>query len=112
MDPLSISAGAISILATVANVKQYLDARDAARTQREAQRTALVGNYGPTVGVAVSLLFGNTASQYLRIQRSVLKGQDEDAVQFRQAVTNECNMTAIAVSIFSPTYDIPRSTST
>ena len=61
----------------------------------------LQDNYGPRAGVALYFLFRSTATQYLRVQRSVLNGKDEDAVQFRQAVTNECNMTAIAVSVFS-----------
>ena len=73
---------------------------------------ALVSNYGPIIGLAVSFFLGNTASQYFRIQRSVLKGKDEDAVQFREAVTNECNMTAIAVSNFLLAFDIPRSVPT
>ena len=90
---------------------RFLDASKAARTQRSAQKDALVGNYGHAVGVPVSLLLGNTATQYLRIQRSVLNGNDEDAVEFRQAVTDECNMTAIAVRTSLPTFDIPRSVS-
>ena len=104
MDSLSVVSWSIYVISVVVKAKQYLEARNAARTQREAQRAALVGNYGSIIGVAVSSVFGNTASQYFRIQRSVLKGKDDDAVQFRQAVTDECNMTAIAVSNFPPDF--------
>ena len=72
---------------------------DAARTQRSAQKKALVENYGPAIGLPVFFFLGNTATQYLRIQRTVLNGKDQDAVEFRQAVTYECNMTAIAVRL-------------
>lgn len=81
---------------------RVVEASRLARTQRSAEKEALVSNYGHAVGVPVSLLLGNTATQYLRIQRSVLNGEDENAVDFRQAVTNECNMTAIAVRVPLP----------
>ena len=112
MDSLSITLGVISVLSTIVKVKLWFEASEAARIQREAQRVALVGNYGPIIGWAVSFFLGNTASQYFRIQTSVLKGKDEDAVQFREAVTNECNMTAIAVSHFLLASDVPRSVPT
>ena len=110
MDTLAL----VSVLGLAAPVihftsigERLLETSNAATTQRTAQKKALVNNYGAVVGVPVSLLFGNTATQYLRIQRSVLNGKDEDAVQFRQAVTNECNMTAIAVILSSQLLILP-----
>ena len=95
MHPLSTAAALLSILPLASRVigKQFLEATG-----------VLIDNYGPRAGVALAFYFGSTAPQYLRIQRSVLNGKDEDAVQFRQAVVNECNMTAIAVSTFLSTF--------
>ena len=109
MDPFSIAVSLLSIIdvtfysfRVISRVirKQFLEARE-----------VLVDNYGPRVGVALAFLLGSTATQYLRIQRSVLNGKDEDAVQFRQAVINECNMTAITVSTFLSISDMPCSVS-
>ena len=94
MEPLSVAAASIAFISLISA---------AARTQRDAQRKALVDNYGFAVGLSVHFFLRNTAMQYLRIQRSVLNGEDQDAVDFRQAVTYECNMTAIAVRI-SPNF--------
>ena len=70
----------------------------AARTQQNAQKDLLVRNYGWRLGVAVSLLLGDTAMHYYRIDTCILNGNDKDAIAFRKAITDECNMTAIAVS--------------
>lgn len=112
MEPLSL----VSLLGLAAPALQYMsvglrfrEISNTARTQRSAEKEALVRNYGHAVGVPVALLLGNTATQYLRIQRSVLNGKDENAVEFRQAVTDECNMTAIAVRVSTLTFSIPRS---
>ena len=110
MEPIPL----VSLLGLAAPALQYmsvglrfLELSKTARTQRSAEKEALVRNYGNAVGVPVALLLGNTATQYLRIQRSVLNGKDENAVEFRQAVTDECNMTAIAVRVSNPSLDIP-----
>ena len=102
MDPLSTAAALLSIVSLASRVigKQFLEATE-----------VLIDNYGPIAGVALAFYFGSTAPQYLRIQRSVLNGKDEDAVQFRQAVVNECNMTAIAVSTFLSTFVVTCSVS-
>ena len=109
MEPVSL----VSLLGLATPALQFMsiglrvvEASKLARTQRSAEKEALVSNYGHAVGVPVSLLLGNTATQYLRIQRGVLNGDDENAVDFRQAVTNECNMTAIAVRVPLSTLDI------
>lgn len=102
MDPLSTAAALISTVSLASRVigKQFLEATE-----------VLIDNYGPRVGVALAFYFGSTAPQYLRIQKSVLNGKDEGAVQFRQAVVNECNMTAIAVSTFLPNFVVTCSVS-
>ena len=53
--------------------------------------------YGPFVALLVSTFLSDTAKQYERVERVVLQGKPEDALAFRQAVTDECNMTAVAV---------------
>ena len=53
--------------------------------------------YGPFIALLVSTFLPDTAKQYERVERVILQGKPEDALAFRQAVTDECNMTAVAV---------------
>ena len=62
-------------------------------------RNTISQSYGPTAGFLISILFRSTASEYERLQRVVLRGSDEETLRFRAAVTNECNMTAVAVRV-------------
>ena len=55
--------------------------------------------YEPTAGLLISICFRSNASEYERLQRVVLRGSDEETLRFRAAVTNECNMTAVAVRV-------------
>lgn len=55
-------------------------------------------SYGYFVALLISTLSPSTATQYERIENLILGGEDENALAFRQAVTDECNMTAVAVS--------------
>ena len=58
--------------------------------------------YGPFVASLVAIFLPDTAKQYERVERVVLHGKPEDALAFRQAVTDECNMTAVAVGRSPP----------
>ena len=62
-------------------------------------RFTISQSYGPTAGFFISICFRSTASEYERLQRVVLPGSDEETLRFRDAVTNECNMTAVAVRL-------------
>ena len=85
MDPLSA-------LASVIGVYQIFES--IVKTQ-----TATLGHtYGRRAAFLMSIGFRNTVDEYERVERVVLKGGDEEALAFRQSVTDECNMTAIAVS--------------
>ena len=46
----------------------------------------------------VSKLFRYTADEFERVERVVLRGGDEEALAFRRSVTDECKLTAVAVS--------------
>ena len=60
-------------------------------------------NYGSNIATLVVFFLGDVASSYERIGIEVLNGPTENAISFRQAVTDECNMTAIAVrALFTP----------
>ena len=61
------------------------------------QKSRIANNYGPFIGTVVTVILRGTATQYERIEKAILYGGDEEALAFRQAVTNECNMTAVAV---------------
>lgn len=84
MDPLSVTA---SVLVTV----------DIAIRIANKQRNTLTKNYGWAIGIPVSLILPDTANRYERIEKDVLNRDDEEALAFRQSITDECNMTAVAV---------------
>ena len=62
----------------------------------------LIQSYGPTIGLTVGLFARSTAAEHSRIRKVVLHGDDETVMSFRQSVTDECNMTAVAVSNHLP----------
>ena len=62
--------------------------------------------YGTTLGWIITIFFGKTATEYERISQVVLRGTDEEALRFRGAVTSECNMTAVAVSVSTFTVSV------
>ena len=64
---------------------------------RGHEKTVLFESYGVIAGSIIGELFPRTAVEYERIQRVLLRGSDEEVLRFRDSVTNECNMTAIAV---------------
>ena len=88
-DALAIAAGVAAILSTLTVVNGVLF--------REEFR-ALSKTYGYQVASVISLLYRNTASEYARIEKVVLQGDDQEALLFRSSVATECNMTAVAVS--------------
>ena len=63
------------------------------------QYLLLSKNYGFVIAFFVSACLPDTASQYERIQNEILRGSKENAMTFRQTVTDECNMTAVAVRL-------------
>ena len=87
-DPLSITSSIISLLQLIAQGFKYA---------LDIQYDSLSRCYGPFVALLVSTFLPDTAKQYERVERVVLQGKPEDALAFRQAVTDECNMTAVAV---------------
>ena len=88
MDPLSITASVIAVLQATGDVLKYL---------YDIRYDSLSRCYGPFVALLVSTFLPDTAKQYERVKRVILQGKPEDALAFRQAVTDECNMTAVAV---------------
>ena len=86
MDPVSVVATALSIIDYIFQIQAY-------------NRNTLSQSYGPTAGFLISICFRSAASEYERLQRVVLRGSDEETLRFRAAVTNECNMTAVAVCL-------------
>lgn len=61
------------------------------------QYSSLKRSYGRTTALLVTALLRDTATQYERVESVILPGEDDDVLAFRQAVTDECNMTAVAV---------------
>ena len=45
------------------------------------------------------MVWPNVSERYEQINDHILHGPDDRAVAFRQAVTDECNMTAVAVRV-------------
>lgn len=99
MDPIStvsIVANIIAIFDKSSNL--YRGTRQLASRQ---QLQLLARNHGPLVAYIVAWLSPRTAQQYESIHLHILRGSNQEAMNFRQAITNECNMTAIAVSLAS-----------
>ena len=55
--------------------------------------------YGRNVALVLSVVYRSTASEYARIEQVVLRGDDNEALLFRDSVAAESNMTAVAVSV-------------
>ena len=67
------------------------------------QQGRLAKNYGSFIAVFVSTLRPEVASQYKRLELDILRGSDQNALIFRQSITEECNITAVVVSPFPST---------
>ena len=76
-----------------------LNAAEALSISLPRQFLLLGKNYGFVIAFFVSACLPDTASQYERIQNEILRGPKENAMTFRQTVTDECNMTAVAVRL-------------
>ena len=74
----------------------------ASQTVLGLQYASLRRYYGPFVASLVSTFLPDTAKRYERVERVLLQGKDGDALAFRQAVTDECNMTTVAVGRSPP----------
>lgn len=61
------------------------------------QYSPLKRSYGRTTALLVTAFLRDTATQYERVESVILPGEHDDVLAFRQAVTDECNMTAVAV---------------
>ena len=99
MDPLSITANVIGIIQAPVSLSRALQTRYheaiAERTEREV--SLLARNYGEKMASVITLLSPQTARQYEILDTNVLNGGDEEIRVFRQTITDESNMTAIAV---------------
>ena len=89
-------ADPISIVSFVAS---GLELYDHVFRLQEYHRDIIPQVYGPKAGFLIFTFFRSTASEYRRLQRIVLWGGDEETLRFRDSVINECNMTAVAVSL-------------
>ena len=91
-DPLSVVGSIVGILSLTTQISWKF---------RAYERATISQSYGGTTGLLMTTFFGGTASEYERLQRVILRGSDDEALRFRDSVINECNMTAIAVSVLS-----------
>ena len=88
-DPLSVVGGVVSVVSLALQVLSYV---------KSFEKVAISRTYGRPLGWLIITFFGNTATEYERIERVVLGGSDEEALRFRDSVITECNMTAVTVS--------------
>lgn len=108
MDPLRIAANIIAALQAIAKITDVTSrvlGRGAFRRYRLLYR-----NYGFIIAILLSITFPGTASRYERIENDILNGPAENAGTFRQAITDECNMTAVAVRPYSSRLGSPSPT--
>ncbi|KAL8670013.1 MAG: hypothetical protein Q9168_005429 [Polycauliona sp. 1 TL-2023] len=66
-----------------------------------SQQPLLVQRLGRPLGTFVSVCLRDTANRYVRIENEVLNGNEKEVLAFKQSVTDECNMTAIAGAIIA-----------
>ena len=92
MDALKFAGMAVGITSSVIQALEIFG-RDARR-----QASLLRRSYPVIPASLIVFVFPDSASRFERIERDVLNGPEENALTFRQAITDECNMTAIAVS--------------
>lgn len=97
-DPSGITARLLSIVR--ASYPRYSEILQLASRQ---QYKLIARNYGPFLAFVVARYLPETARQYESIHYDILRGSKEEAMSFRQAVTDECSMTAVAVSHTSRT---------
>lgn len=95
MNPLSIAASAVTFLSVSNSTRKIY--YDLWRETKEAESSLLGKNYGWQVATLITTCFPETATQYEQIDAKVLHGGDEETLAFRQAITDESNMTAVAV---------------
>lgn len=86
----------LSVVSTIAGLLSL--ATEILLKLRAYERSTLSQSYGGTAGFVISTFFWSTASEYERLQRVVVQGNDDEALRFRASVIKECNMTAVAVS--------------
>lgn len=99
-DPSGITARLLSILRASYSYNSYNEILQLASRQ---QLELIARNYGPFLSTTVATHLPETARQYESIHYDILRGSKEEAMSFRQAVTDECSMTAVAVSHTSRT---------
>lgn len=88
----------MEVIGVIASTIPLISAAASVRKQLVGYRYKLLSrDYGTLVASFVSAFFPDTAEYHDRVQRLILNGNEEDTVAFRQAVTDECNMTAVAV---------------
>lgn len=97
MDPLSISASVIAFVQLSKSIATLTAVALGVNLPR--QYLLLSKNYGFVIAFFVSTYLPDTAGQYERIQNEILHGPAENTMIFRQTVTDECNMTAVAVRL-------------
>lgn len=64
---------------------------------RDVGYSSLQRSYGPLAAILFLYLPFDIAAQHGRVERILIEDNDEHTLGLRQAVTDECNMTAIAV---------------
>lgn len=92
MDPLTVASLVVQLVTLSTEVWLYA---------KRGEKAAISRTYGTTLGWFIVTFSGDTAAEYERIQRVVLRGKDEETLRFRDSVMTECNMTAVAGAIIA-----------
>lgn len=92
MDPFNFASLIYSYLASRAAFKAYFNSSfdHQARLRR---------SYGKVTSVVVTTISPDTAIRYARLEQDVLRGSAQNVLTFRQSVTDDCNITAVIVSV-------------
>ena len=61
------------------------------------QYSTLRRNHSFGIALFINAFLPSSATQFERVEKVILNGDDDDALAFKQAVTDECSMNAVAV---------------
>lgn len=90
-NPLGIPADVITLLKTsIEALRIFIDIIP-------KQYRSLKRSYEHTTALLVTVYLRDIVTQYERVESVILPGEHDNVLAFRQVVTNECNMTTVAI---------------
>ena len=87
----------LGAIAAIATTIEAFEALGYSLDRLPNQYDSLTRSYGRAVAFFLLFFLRDTATRYEGVESLVLQGENDNVLAFKQAVTDECNMTAVAV---------------